>query len=98
MDTRDADPLRRAFDPYVNVPRNGKRQLVLGDLVRFRKVRIEVVLPRKDAFSLHRARSGDRRPDGELDNLAVENGEDSRHAGAHGACVLVGRRAEGGGA
>jgi len=72
--------------------------IVLGDLVPFWKIRIEVVLACENRDRMYETIQGDRGAHCELDGPLVEDGEGARKGEAHRANVAVGRRTKVGGA
>src|SRR6185503_10344554 len=70
------------------------RPLVLRDLVALGEVRIEVVLAREDRLGLHVAAERQRRHDGVVDGLAIEDGQRARLSKTDRAHFRVGCGAE----
>jgi hypothetical protein len=69
-------------------------QVVLGDLVVLREVRVEVVLPVELGVGRDRAVEGEGGAEAELERRAVEDGQGAGVAEADGADLRIGRRAE----
>src|SRR5207244_4641115 len=82
MGRPDADAPARSVLPDLQPAVLADRQLVLGDLIALREIRIEVILAGKPAQRRDRAVQGEARADGELDGLAVDDREDARQAAA----------------
>src|SRR6185436_4723155 len=98
VDTRQPDPFRRTVTGDLEATPKRERPLVLGDLVPLRKIRIEVVLARKDRLWLHRAAKRQCRLDGVVDRQSVEDRERARQTEADRAHLGVRRSTESGAA
>ena len=92
--SRDSNPIRCAVHAIRETAVGSERLLVLGDLVAFREIWVEVVLAGKDRRALDRAAEGQRRPDRILDRPAVEHRKRPRQTEADWADVGIGRGAE----
>ena len=94
----DGDGCAVSLDADGEVSTGGEGPIVLGDLVPFWKIRIEVVLACENRDRMYETIQGDRGAHCELDGPLVEDGEGARKGEAHRANVAVGRRTKVGGA
>src|ERR1700759_5511929 len=86
MDPMDAHAAELAAD--------ADRDVVLGDLVALRRIRIEVVLAMEDRARRDLRAQREADPDREVDRTGVDDRERARQAEADRADVHVGRIAE----
>ena len=94
MDPRNPDSLLSAVELHLDPAVFGGGLSVLGDLVAFGKVGIEVVLPGETALPVDPAVRRQGHLHHELHDLPVEHGKHPGHPEADGAGVGVGRRPE----
>src|SRR5262249_41537625 len=90
----DANPGDAAVEFEIDMPANRRWLVVLRDLVVFRHVRIEVVLPIEFGMSRYRAVEKKTGQSGQAQGLLVRDGQNAGKAEAHRADVGVWRRAE----
>ena len=91
MHAADADDLFPLRGQDGDAPVAGQGLLILGDLVAFGQVGVEVVLAGKDADRRDLALQRQRHAQAVLDRLLVEHRQRARHARAHRADGGVGR-------
>ena len=94
MKARDADALLCTavvdFDPATG----GEGQLVLGDLVAFGQIGIEIIFAGKTRMSVDGAVQRKRGAHGQFDGALVQNRQRARQAEADGTDISVWRIAE----
>jgi hypothetical protein len=78
----------------INPAMFADRRLVLGNLIAFREIGIEVMLPRKSVVLADPAIQGKTRPDSHLDRSPVDDRKAAWESEADGAGLTVGRQAE----
>ncbi len=89
VDPLQVDPAAARGKIYFQVSSPGQRLLVLGNLVSLRKVRVEIIFPGKDTFSLHPAVQGQGGPDGIFHGAAVQHRKSTRQPQAARAAVGI---------
>jgi hypothetical protein len=96
--TGNADAPSFAIDLDKNMPVFCNGKLILGYLVPFGEIGIEVVLPGKPAFTSNGAICSQSHTNGVVHHLAVQDRKHPGHPEAHRASVGVGRCPKLGGA
>ena len=74
----------------IDISMFGKRLGILGNLIPFGEVRIEIVFPRKGAYLVNLTISRQCHFYCVLDDLPVQNGQDTGHTDAYGTGVGIG--------
>ena len=92
----DADALGLAVDFDFKMAVCGDGQLVLGNLIAFWQIRVEIVLAGEPARFFYGAMGGQRHFNGVVHHFSVQHRQYAGHAQAHGTGVGVGRRAKSG--
>jgi len=90
VDSRYSNSLLSLFALDIEVPRDGKGFVVLGYLVAFVQVRIEIVLPGEHRLVGDGAMEGFCDPQCVLNHLPVENRQRPWQAEAHGTDMRIG--------
>jgi len=94
MEAGDADALLCTavidFDPAVG----GQRQFVLGDLVAFGQIRIEIILASEARMLVDGAVQCQRGAHGQFDGAFVQNRKGAGESKAYGTDIRIGRIAE----
>src|SRR5438094_4302794 len=98
MRPADAHALGRAVLADVQPTMLTNRQLILGNLIAFRQIGIEVILSREAVLWRNGTVQRQPRPDRKLDGLAINHGQYTGHAETDRASLGVRRRSKGGGA
>jgi hypothetical protein len=92
--TSNPHALVRLSGRDINPAMFADRRLVLGNLIAFREIGIEVMLPRKSVVLADPAIQGKTRPDSHLDRSPVDDRKAAWESEADGAGLTVGRQAE----
>ncbi len=92
--TLDADPFFSAVYFYIHKSVTSNGQLILGYLVPFGKVGIEIVFAGESAFPIDCAMCCKGHPQGIFYNPFVQDGEHAGHPQTYGAGVRIGRCSE----
>jgi hypothetical protein len=95
VNAMDAYPFGSLIGVDIEPPVAGQGEFVLGNLVTFGQVGIEVVLAGELAVGSDSAMGGEGHPESEFDHVAIQYGKHAGHTEAHRAGVGIGTCTEG---
>jgi len=98
MNSMDSNTSRPGFHFQFNPSVSSKGEFILGYLISFGEVGIEVVLSRELAVGRNSTVSGQGHLHSEFDHVSIQNREYTRHAQAHRTDMGIRAAAEPGGA